>query len=358
MGVLQWAGIGALGILALGVLLVGGAALVDRPSRKPIRLDRDEPAVVAFLAAERAWLSSLGLEFTEHVVEIDDPALRVRVLEVGEGPPALVLPGGAGEGGHFAPLLAALDGNRFLLVNLPGGGGSDGVDLRAVDNNRLTRDLLDAVYDRFDLDAVPIIANSRGGHHAWWYALDRPQRVTASVQLGGPGYVEGTQVPFLLALLGVPGLNHLLASAILVPGSPDEAVAGLEQVFGHPSETVRTLPEGFKAYWYAAQHLPTHGPTLRTAHELTVRLAGLRGWNPAVLITSSELAELDHPVLLVWPSNDPFGDPDAGRRIAAALPEAELVEAGVGHLPWLDDTPGIAALVADVLHPHARPTSQ
>lgn len=349
MGAFRWAGVGVLGFVGFGMLFAGGAALFDRPSSRPVRLDRDAPEVVAFFAAERAWMATLDLAFTEHLLQVGDPGLRIRVLEVGDGPPVLVLPGGAGYVGHFAPLLAALDGYRFLLIELPGGGGSDGIDFRAVDYRQLVRDVLDEVYDRFDLDAVPMLASSRGGHHAWWYALDRPERVSASVQLGVPGYVEGTQVPAMLGLLGIPGLNHLLAATVLVPGSPDDAVASLEQVFGHPSETVRTLPDEFKTYWCAAQKLPTHGLTLRTAHELTLRLAGLRGWDPAVLITSAELAELNHPTLLVWPSNDPYGGPDVGRQLADILPDARLVEAGVGHVPWLDDTPAIATLVGDFL---------
>ncbi len=353
MRAVRWTGGGVLGLLGLGALVVGGAALLDRPSSRPIRLDRSAPEVVAFLDAERRWFASLGLAATEHVVEAGDAQLRIRVLEVGTGPTVVVLGGGAGEAGHVASLVAELEGFRFLLVNLPGGGGSDGIDLRAIDNRRLVRDLLDAVYDRFELASAPIVATSRGGHHAWWYALDRPQRVTASVQLGAPGFVEFTRVPAPLGQLGVPGINRLLASTLLVPRSPDRAVAGLRDVFGHPSATVRTLPEEFAQYWYAAQHLPTFGPTLRTGQELTVRLGGLRGWDPDVLITTDELSGIDHPVLLIWPSNDPFGDLAAGRRIAGVLPDARLIEAGIGHGPWLDDPDGIATHVGSFLRAQA-----
>lgn len=66
MRVSRWAGRGALGVVGLAALDVGTATLVDRPSRKPIRVDRDAPEVVTFLAAERALMASLDLAVSEH----------------------------------------------------------------------------------------------------------------------------------------------------------------------------------------------------------------------------------------------------------------------------------------------------
>ena len=62
----------------------------------------------------------------------------------------------------LAPLLAELEGYRFLLMNLTGG-GSDGIDLWSVDQRRLARDTLDAVYEHFGLDAAPVVAASLAG---------------------------------------------------------------------------------------------------------------------------------------------------------------------------------------------------
>lgn len=345
---LRWGAYGSVAVAVLVVVVVMIAALTDRPDADPLVLDADAPEMAAFLEAEQALMAHHGLDFTDHLVDVEAPGLRVRVLEVGDGPPVLALPGGAGEGGQFGSLLAELDGYRFLVVNLPGGGGSDGIDFRAVDNRRLVRDTLDATYDHFGVDSAPILASSRGGHHAWWYALERPQRVAASAQLGVPGYVEGTTVPAMLRPLGVPGLNRLLAPTVR-PASPADSVDGLEQVFGHPPETVASLPRPFQEYWHAAQHLPTFDLTMRSSTQLAVSRAGLGGWSDEIQIAIDDLAALDHPVLLVWPSNDPFGDAGTGQAIAGALPSARFEIAGVGHLPWLDDPAAVAELVARFL---------
>jgi 2-hydroxy-6-oxonona-2,4-dienedioate hydrolase len=352
--VLRWSGIALAGLAGLLLLVVVMAAVTDRPSAEPFVVDRDAPEVTAFLEAEAAWLAHHDLDHTEHLVEVAGHDLAVRVLEVGAGPAVVVLPGGAGEAAYLTPLLAELDGYRLLLVNLPGGGASDGVDLRGIDERRLARDTLDSVYGSFELDVAPIVASSRGGAWAWWYGLDRPEGVSASVQLGAPALVEGTTVPAALAVLGVPGLNRVLVS-VTPPASPEQAVAGFHRLFGHPVETVESLSGPARGFAHAAQQLPTFGLSWRSSMQVSTRFAGLGGWNPDLEIGAADLTGLDHRALLVWPSDDPFGDVDAGRRIAALLPDADLHVAGIGHLPWLDDPAGVAELVADFLRDDGHP---
>jgi len=69
-------------------------------------------------------------------------------------------------------------------------------------------------------------------------------------------------------LPGVAGSNHLTTSTILVPRSSQRAVPGLREVFGHPSATVRALPEDFTQHGHAVQHLPIPEPTSRTGQAL------------------------------------------------------------------------------------------
>jgi hypothetical protein len=55
--------------------------------------------------AERALWDHYGLQATERVVEVDEPAARIRVVEVGSGPPLLVVQHGTfGSGPAFAAL--------------------------------------------------------------------------------------------------------------------------------------------------------------------------------------------------------------------------------------------------------------
>jgi pimeloyl-ACP methyl ester carboxylesterase len=345
----RWTGsIVALLVLLL-MLVVALAAVTDRPGADPLLVDRDAPEMAAFLTAEREMMAHHGLDYTEHVVEVGDPGLRVRVLEVGEGPPVLMVPPAAGEAARFAPLLGELDGYRLLLVNLPGGGASDGVDLRAHDHRGLASDTLDAVYEHFRLDSAPIVASSVGGTWALWYGLDRPERVTATVHLGVPVAVEGTTVPAALLMLGLPGVNRIVATTLMPASAPEDAGAGFEMVFGHPAGTVAAWPEPVREFEYALEQLPTYPLAWRGLGQDSFRFAGLGGWRPEVEVGLAELAALDHPTLLVWPEQDPLGDPDTGREITAHLPDAEMRTAGVGHLPWLDAPDLVATLTADFL---------
>ena len=92
------------------------------------RINHEDPVSKAALSAEQRFFDHYGLDYQSHIVEMDDPHLRLRVLEVGEGPPLLMVPGGAGDAFIFAPIMAELSGWRMIAINRPGAGLSDGVD--------------------------------------------------------------------------------------------------------------------------------------------------------------------------------------------------------------------------------------
>jgi pimeloyl-ACP methyl ester carboxylesterase len=81
-------------------------------------------------AVERRLHARYGLQVTQRHVDLIEPPIRVRVLEVGEGPPLLLLHGVTLLADHWAPLLAELAGFRCIAVDLPGHGRSDPVDFR------------------------------------------------------------------------------------------------------------------------------------------------------------------------------------------------------------------------------------
>ena len=97
------------------------------------RIDRNDERSRAALDAERDLFEHYGLDYKIHWVEMNEPKLRVRVLEVGSGQPLLMVPGGAGDAWIFAPLMAKLQGWRMIALNRPGGGLSDGIDHRQID---------------------------------------------------------------------------------------------------------------------------------------------------------------------------------------------------------------------------------
>ena len=67
----------------------------DNPSIT--RIDQNDPRSKAALAAEQRLFAHYGLDYQSHFIEMNEPDLRLRVLEVGQGPAVLMVPGGAGD---------------------------------------------------------------------------------------------------------------------------------------------------------------------------------------------------------------------------------------------------------------------
>jgi 2-hydroxy-6-oxonona-2,4-dienedioate hydrolase len=315
-----------------------GGNLAMQPQITPIQ--PHDPRVSAAITTERDLFDHYGLSYTAHSIPIAEPNLRVRVLEVGSGPPVLIIPGGSGEAWQFAPLMAALKHWRFIVLNRPGGGLSDAIDHRQIDIRRFAVTTLLKVLDAFQLDQVPVIGNSMGGLWAFWLALDAPARVSRIVQLGCPALILNTSAPAMMRLLAVPGLNHLVVST-MQPKNPDAALDGLRFQGSRP-EVIAALPRELGAAAYAFFNLPTYRDTWRTMSAATMTLRGARRHYQ---LRADHLRHIPHSVQFIWGDADPFGDRNTARRAANLLPHAQLHEVQAGHLPHIDQ----AAVCANVI---------
>lgn len=308
-------------------------------------LDRDDPRVEAARRAEAQAYEAYGLEYTEQFVDVPTLQLRVRVVEVGSGRPLVVMPGGVGYGVVWLPLLPELDGYRLLVVDRPGGGLSDGVDYRAESLSTIAVESTAAVFDHFDLDEAPIVGSSMGGLWALRFALARPECVTAIALLGCPALYPETSAPLPMRLVTLPVLGPLLAATV-VKASDADGARKTWRILGHPEATVEGLPEAFAEAWYRMDHVPH---VTRSWVGLLRRAVRLRGARPDAAITPDDLRRVSSPVLLVWGTADPFGTVEEGKLGAECFPDATFHEAGVGHLPWLDDSVACGELVTAFL---------
>ena len=68
------------------------------------------------------------------------------------------------------------------------------------------------------------------------------------------------------------------------------------------------------------------------------------------MLTDAELRSFTVPLLFVWPDNDRFLSPAAGKPSVDKIPTARFVTMPGGHFPWYDDPDQCAALVAEGLH--------
>src|SRR2546423_9322796 len=107
------------------------------------------------------------------------------------------------------------------------------------------------------------------------------------------------------------------------------------------------IPEPFLDWSFSLQR---DTDTMRHDGNLIGAAGSIRGFDPSLTLHDSLLASISTPTLLFWGDNDPFGDAETARRLAAALPNAELrLLPGSGHLPWLGDPAGLASQTATFL---------
>jgi len=308
------------------------------------RIDPNDPVSQAALDAERRYFTYYGLDYQSHIIRMDEPDLRLRVLEVGEGPPVLMVPGGAGDAFIFAPLMAQLTGWRMIAINRPGAGLSDGIDHRQVDLRQLAANTVRTVADAFDLKRVPIICNSMGGLWSFWYTLAYPDRVSSMVQMGCPALILNTSAPFFMRLVGVPGINRFIAPQ-MQPKSIETTLDGL-RFQGSSQEDIDRMPRAAADAAYRMYQLPTY---LETWKSLIGAVANVGGANPKYQLRADELEHIEQPVQFLWGENDVFGDLNVAHQATRTIPNAQLYEMNTGHLPFMDQPEACGPVIREFL---------
>jgi pimeloyl-ACP methyl ester carboxylesterase len=94
--------------------------------------------------------------------------------------------------------------------------------------------------------------------------------------------------------------------------------------------------------------LPGQAASFRS---LLRRLLDGRRPRPENVLTDAELRSFTVPLLFVWPDDDVFLPPAAGKPSVDKIPTARFVTMPGGHFPWYDDPDRCAALVAEGLEP-------
>ena len=114
-------------------------------------------ATERYREAEGTLWQRYGLDPSERHVELSEPALRLRVVEVGSGRPVLFIPGTGGTGPYWAPLIRELSGVHCLLLDRPGWGLSSPIDYTSDDFGSLAATTLVKVLDALELDRKSVV---------------------------------------------------------------------------------------------------------------------------------------------------------------------------------------------------------
>ena len=299
----------------------------------------DNARIARYREAERRLFDAYRLAPTERFVDLDEPRVRLRILELGSGEPVIFIPGTGGTGPYWAPLLHELPGVRSILVDRPGWGLSSAVDYRGRDFGRFTAAILRGTLDSLGLDCVDLVGASVGSLWTMWLSRYEPDRVRRVVHLGGSPSIH-IPVPRFFKILTSP----IGAVIVRVPMSPKMLRSQLEAI-GHGA----SLSEG-KLDDFLPWRLAFANETISMRHEraMTQALRKGDGWQPGFVPEDADLATFTHPVRMVFGSADPTGSVDLWRTFAGALPHGELqVIDGAGHMPWWDEPDAVGRSVRE-----------
>lgn len=311
-------------------------------------LDASDSRIEAARRAEQRVYEYYGCDYTEHFVDVDELGLRMRVVEVGTGPPIVLITGGNGVGLEWAPLVPELPGHTLYIMDRPGAGMSDGIDHRSIPFRHQAVCATKALFDHFDLDTAPVVGNSIGGHWAITFALEHPERVSSLALLGCPAFYPGTSAPLPLRLGSLPVVGGILFERVIQADDSTDARSNWA-FLGQAEKTVERLPEEFAEAWYRMQNLPHAKLAWVSLLQTVVRIRGARS---SVALTPDDLRDVTVPVLLIWGAEDAFGAIERGRKGASRFPDVEFHEVGVGHLPWLDEPGRCGELILEFVARH------
>jgi pimeloyl-ACP methyl ester carboxylesterase len=296
----------------------------------------------AFEEAERAAAARIGLSYQSRYLALARPALRLRLLEAGEGRPLLLVHGGGGIGAQWAPLMARLPGFRAIAFDRPGCGLSDGFDYTGVPLRAHALEVMESLLDALGLASVDLVANSMGGLWSLWLAEARPERVASLVLLGCPALLLGSGAPAAMHLLAVPALARLAARR--PPRSPEQTRKMLAMIAGAPA-VAKMAAEMIECAW-RAQLLPGARSSF---FGLVGRALTPFGRRRESVFGADELRRVRQPTLFVWGDRDVFGAPSTGERACRLMPDARLEVVPGGHTPWMDEPDRCAELVTSFL---------
>jgi 2-hydroxy-6-oxonona-2,4-dienedioate hydrolase len=295
-----------------------------------------------YLEAERRLWQRYGLEPEERFLDLDAPAARLRVLEVGSGEPVLFVHGTVGPAA-WASLICELPGFRSIVLDRPGWGLSSAIDFSGRDYGATVAEVLRGTLDALEVERAHVIGGSIGNVWALRLAERYPAKVSRIVLMGGGPIVSEAGIPGMIRLLASP------AGALMVrlPDKPARVRSILRQSGHGASLDGGRIPDEF-IDWRLAVGRETD--SMRHEREMVRAIVKGNSYRPGLTFADAELAAIRQPTLHVYGTADPVGSVDIWKQVAGALPcgELSLVE-GAGHMPWFDNPSKVAEEVGHFL---------
>jgi pimeloyl-ACP methyl ester carboxylesterase len=270
------------------------------------------------------------------VRRIDWSGGGTQVLELGDGPPLLLVHGAFAAASFWIPIFPALARTRRVLaVDLPGHGLADPFDYRSVDLFEQASTFLGDVLDALGLECVDLVGNSFGGFCSVAFALRVPERVSRLLLVGAPfGVTRGLPLPLLV--MGLPGIGIPLARLMMSNPTRENTRKFWGQiVVAHPERVDDTVLDADVAS--TRRNLETDLSFIQAVRSLRGFGLGLR----RDLMLGKRWLELETRTLYLCGDRDAFVSRRARRTWERILAENQHIGfvpvPDAGHLPWIDD---------------------
>jgi pimeloyl-ACP methyl ester carboxylesterase len=251
---------------------------------------------------------------------LETPTGPVAYDDRGDGPPIVMLPSGAHDHHDYDELRALLPGGlRSIALDWPAHGASPPGDGPAT----VTRfaDIAEQLVQEVAPQGAIVIGNSVGGFSAARLAIRRPDLVKGLVIIDGGGFVgRPLQVRAFCGLMARPWFLRRIYPAF-------------------SAHYMRARTDADRRSRDTGVATTREDPGLRAVSELWASFA-----SPEHDLRA-EAGEITAPTLVIWGRRDPVIPVKVGRRIAASIPGAEMVELDTGHVPHTTDPRAVADLV-------------
>ncbi|HYO73792.1 MAG TPA: alpha/beta hydrolase [Archangium sp.] len=263
-----------------------------------------------------------------------------QIIELGEGPPLLLLHGGLGEAIQWANILPALaQKHRVMAVDRPGHGLADPFDYGKVDLLACARRFLGELLDAEGLPSVPIVGASMGGLWSIDFALTHPQRVSRLVLTGAPAGVTRA-LPLQMRLGTLPVLKTLVRSMMRQPTRDSTRAFWKQLLVAHPERLEDDLLD------LLTESQRRNAPSWFTLIDRSFDVRGLK----KELLLDERWKNLSVPTTFLWGEKDAWGGPGVGEAIASLNPRVRMVRIpDAGHAVWMDAPEPVVAAIKEAL---------
>jgi pimeloyl-ACP methyl ester carboxylesterase len=177
-----------------------------RLRRESVQARREDAAVAAFVEAQQRVLDRYHVSAQRRSVFVPATGGQAQVLVAGEGPPLVMVIGGAVPAAFWIPLMAKLPGRRLYAIELPGFGLTDPTSYHADTIRSTALGYLSAILDDLGLGSTQFVTQSMGSQWTVWLAADQPERVASQVMIACPAFFLDTTAVLPFRLASVPGV--------------------------------------------------------------------------------------------------------------------------------------------------------